>query len=157
MHAGAVAVELALILPVMFILMFAMFQFGRIFWQYNAMQKAATDAARLLAAMPSTEWQDLSKVNGARAQAQQLVADAASDASIHPDIDPTAVAVTLYCGANGSSICTYSNNLSNQVTAVTVGFDLGLTDDGFYDFGPAWSAWVTNINIHVESTMPASN
>lgn len=156
-RSGSVAVELALILPMMFMLMFAMFQFGRIFWQYNAVQKAATDAARLLAAMSPADMQDSAKVNIAKTMAQQIVVDAAAEASIRPAAIATDVAVTFYCGTSGTTTCAYSPSATNRVTQATVAFDFTLADDGFYDFGPAWSAWVANITLHAESTMPVTN
>lgn len=49
---GSVAVECALILPVILALMTSVLLLGRIFWTYTAAEKAAHDAARFLASVP---------------------------------------------------------------------------------------------------------
>jgi Flp pilus assembly pilin Flp len=47
---GAVAVEFAVLLPVLTVLLAAPLLFGRVFWHYTVAQKAAQDAVRFLAA-----------------------------------------------------------------------------------------------------------
>jgi Flp pilus assembly protein TadG len=46
---GAAAVEFALVVPVFVVLLGAVWFFGRVFWHYSVAQKAAHDAAMLLA------------------------------------------------------------------------------------------------------------
>jgi Flp pilus assembly protein TadG len=156
MQIGSVAVEFALILPIMLMLMFAMLQFGRIFWQYNVVQKATTDAARFLAAMPAIDMQNSGTAHNARAMAQQMVADAAEAASIRPRVDPQNVLVEFWCADNTINTCSYSNSPSAQVTRVKVSYDMGLTNDGYYEFGLTW-AGVGSIILHTESKMPVTN
>lgn len=45
---GAAAVEMALILPILLLLLALPFYLAKVFWCYTAMQKAAHDAARFL-------------------------------------------------------------------------------------------------------------
>lgn len=49
---GSIAIECALILPVLLMLMTTMLLLGRIFWSYTVAEKAAHDAARFLASVP---------------------------------------------------------------------------------------------------------
>lgn len=44
---GAVAVEMALILPVLFLIMFGIIEFGRYFWMQHSITAAATEGARM--------------------------------------------------------------------------------------------------------------
>lgn len=52
---GSVAIEMALILPILLVLLTSMLFFARIFWFYSAGQKAAHDAARFLATATQAE------------------------------------------------------------------------------------------------------
>jgi Flp pilus assembly protein TadG len=44
---GAVAVEMALVLPMLFLLMFGILEFGRFFWMQHSVTAAATEGARM--------------------------------------------------------------------------------------------------------------
>ena len=48
---GIAAVELALVLPVLFILVMFPLYLGRVYWHYTAIQYAAQDAARYLSCL----------------------------------------------------------------------------------------------------------
>jgi hypothetical protein len=52
---GSVAVEFAVLLPVLLLLLAAPLLFGRVFWHYTVAQKAAQDAVRFLAAANAAE------------------------------------------------------------------------------------------------------
>jgi Flp pilus assembly protein TadG len=52
---GSVAVEFAILLPTMIIMLAAPLLFGRVFWHYTVAQKAAQDAVRFLAAANAAE------------------------------------------------------------------------------------------------------
>ena len=54
-NGGAAAIEMALVLPVYLLFVFGIFEFGWIFWQYNSMQYAASDAARCKAINPACD------------------------------------------------------------------------------------------------------
>lgn len=68
---GIAAVELALILPVMVLLLAFPLFLGRVFWHYTVIQHAAQDAARYLSKAPASEMS-----NPTRAIAVAGVADA---------------------------------------------------------------------------------
>jgi hypothetical protein len=52
---GTAAVELAVLLPILMLLLAAPLFFGRIFWHYTAAQKAAHDAVRFLSTASAAE------------------------------------------------------------------------------------------------------
>lgn len=52
---GSVAVEFAVLLPVMIVMLAAPLLFGRVFWHYTVAQKAAQNAVRFLAAANAAE------------------------------------------------------------------------------------------------------
>lgn len=68
---GIVAVELAVMLPFLVMLLVLPLYFGRVFWHYTAIQHAAQDAARYLSKAPVSEMG-----NPTRAIAVASVADA---------------------------------------------------------------------------------
>lgn len=59
---GVAAVELAIILPILLILLALPFFFGRVFWHYSVAEKAAHDAARYLSSVPLTEMKSQSRI-----------------------------------------------------------------------------------------------
>ena len=54
---GIAAVELALVMPVFFMLVMFPLYLGRVYWHYTAIQYAAQDAARYLSKVPVSEFQ----------------------------------------------------------------------------------------------------
>ncbi|MBP1204823.1 Flp pilus assembly protein TadG [Duganella sp. 1411] len=67
---GIAAVELALILPVLVLMLIFPLYLGRVYWHYTVIQHAAHDAARYLSKAPDTEMS-----NATRAVAVASVAD----------------------------------------------------------------------------------
>ena len=68
---GIAAVEMALVLPLMVLLLAFPLFLGRVFWHYTVIQHAANDAARYLSKAPASEMG-----NPARAPAVAAVANA---------------------------------------------------------------------------------
>jgi len=92
---GIAAVELALILPVLLILLVFPLFFGRLFWHYSVMDRAAQDAARYLATIPPSEIR-----NPARAPALTAVAKSIADAELAELAPgPDGIFVTIGCDA----------------------------------------------------------
>ena len=52
---GAVAVEMAIVLPILITLLTALVFFARVFWYYNVIQKAAQDTTRFLSTATQVE------------------------------------------------------------------------------------------------------
>ncbi|MGB9150883.1 MAG: TadE/TadG family type IV pilus assembly protein [Burkholderiales bacterium] len=95
---GAAAVELAIILPLIMMMLAGITEFSRAFWYYNALDKATRDAARYLSALPTAEMATTSTRTSRFATARNLVAAAASDpdsgAQVRPAITPANVEVS---------------------------------------------------------------
>ena len=68
---GIAAIELAIMLPVIVLMLVMPLYLGRVFWHYTVIQNAANDAARYLSKIPVTEM-----TNPARAPALVAVANA---------------------------------------------------------------------------------
>ena len=94
-QAGHAAIELALTMAASLIVLPVLLFFGRAFWQYNAMQKAAYQAARFMAAVPAAQIVDPIAAPAARAVAQQMLIDA-SDA-VGLDVALTSTGIEVRC------------------------------------------------------------
>lgn len=70
---GVAAVEFAVILPVILIMLALPLFFGRVMWHYTAAQKAAYDAARYLSSVPRGEIKDPAKIGYVVALAKSIV------------------------------------------------------------------------------------
>lgn len=79
---GIAAVEFAIFLPIMLIMLALPLYFGRILWHYTAIQKSAYDAARYFSSIPRSEMKDPSKVSAARDFALSIIA--AETAELNP-------------------------------------------------------------------------
>lgn len=54
-HGGGIAVEMAIVLPILILLLASLVFFARVFWYYSVAQKAAQDAARFLSTASQVE------------------------------------------------------------------------------------------------------
>lgn len=91
---GAAAVEMAILLPVMLLLLSFPLLFGRIFWHYAVIHSAAHDAALYLSTVPMAEMS--SQTRGLRASdlAHDIVVG--ETAELAPG-DDSAVSITVWC------------------------------------------------------------
>lgn len=88
---GAVAVEMALVLPLLVLLVTTLIFFARFFWYYSVMQKSAHDAARFLSTASQVEM----RTTGAPiALVARSIADAGT-AVLVPAVD--AMAIDVQC------------------------------------------------------------
>jgi Flp pilus assembly protein TadG len=110
---GSAAIEAALILPVMVILLSFPLFFGRVFAQYTVLQKAAQDGARYMSSIPRAEMRSLTLSSNAAAIASQIVA--AELAGTDSFRNPPRIAVQ--CGADN---CTGFPGNSPLPTKVSV-------------------------------------
>lgn len=88
---GVAAVEFAIFLPVILIMLALPLYFGRIFWHYSAAQRAAYDAARYLSSVPRGEIKDPNKINYVTTLARNIVN--AETAELNPGPYPAGVTV----------------------------------------------------------------
>ena len=72
-EAGTAAIEFAIVLPLMVILLAFPFFFARVFMSYSVAQKAAHNSASYLARLPLVEMQDVAKSAAATALTQDIV------------------------------------------------------------------------------------
>ena len=71
---GIAAVEFAIILPVLVLLLIMPLYFGRVFWHYTTIQNAAQDAARYLSKVPAADLGNPDRAGTAAALASAIVA-----------------------------------------------------------------------------------
>lgn len=90
---GIAAIELAFIAPILVaMLAFSLF-FGRVFWHYTVVQKAAHDATRYLSRVPLAEYKSPTRAGYAVAVAQAIIAAEMSD--LPPGQSP--MSITIQC------------------------------------------------------------
>ncbi|MES2018719.1 MAG: TadE/TadG family type IV pilus assembly protein [Pseudomonadota bacterium] len=126
---GVAAVEFAVILPVLLVLLAFPIIFGRAFMHYSVAQKAAHDAARYLSSIPLVEMQDPTRVSEAEAIARQIVAD--ETAELNPGhgfpVNVTVQCDSLACGFGLPAVVTVSvrmrmfDDYFNDLTWMVVG------------------------------------
>jgi Flp pilus assembly protein TadG len=105
---GTAAVEFALVLPIMIVLLFGFVEIGRLFWSYQIASAAVRDGARLAARLPM----DCGSLTGAGdlTRVKNLVRTGAIDGTGSPLVagwtDSASVAVAVSCIDNSGG--TYS-------------------------------------------------
>lgn len=103
---GIAAVELAIILPIILMLLAIPLFFGRVFWHYTVAQKAAHDAARYMSEIPLVDINSLTRIGFHLAVARDIVTEEMSD--LNPGPSPIAVEYQCeypigYASCDGSS------------------------------------------------------
>lgn len=98
---GVAAVEFAVVIGLLFLILGGIFEFGRAFWHYDALAKAARDGARHVSRVTND------KLGDAAAAAKEIVVEEANDANV--PIDDGNVDVLCGGGActNGMAPPTY--------------------------------------------------
>ena len=92
---GAIIVEMALVVTVLLLIAAGIVEFGRIFWYYNALDKATRNAARYLSTVPAIDMADSAKASAAATTARNLVIAAVNSTHISPPL--VAGNVTVSC------------------------------------------------------------
>jgi Flp pilus assembly pilin Flp len=133
-RSGAAAVEMALVLPLLLVLMFGSFDVGNYFLSEHAVQKAVRDAARYAARLPMTNYPSCTVPSGGTAEVQtQRVArtgdpdgdydnDGSADQRLIGWTSDSMATVTIACPGTG----TYNNagiytDFPNGAPVITVG------------------------------------
>lgn len=81
---GIVAIELAFIVLLAFLIIPVTLLFGRMFLQYSAMHKASNNALRYLSSLPAVEMMHNASGTVARETAERMVLAAAAGAGVDP-------------------------------------------------------------------------
>jgi hypothetical protein len=93
---GVAAVEFAILVPALIVLLSAPLFIGRVLWHYTVVQKAAHDATRYLATVPEAEMRSSTLAPVAAALANDIVA--AELADLYPRAAPPVL--TIKCNGN---------------------------------------------------------
>ncbi|SFU77907.1 TadE/TadG family type IV pilus assembly protein [Pseudoduganella namucuonensis] len=76
---GIAAIELALLLPVLIVLLAMPLYLGRVFWHYSVAQKAAHDAVRYLASVPLAQMRDPIRIAATVEATRSIVLEETAD------------------------------------------------------------------------------
>jgi Flp pilus assembly protein TadG len=120
---GSSAVEFALILPLMSVLLFGFFEAGRMFYTFNIASGAARDAARFAARLPMTCAGFSTAGDEARVKMLAATGDAKAGATaLIKGLTTTNITVTYGCVANSAETYAgvYENVLGVPTVTVTV-------------------------------------
>jgi Flp pilus assembly protein TadG len=132
---GVAAVEFAIVLPLLMLILTGMIEYSRLMWHYDALAKATRDAARYLAE------EDKPITPAMKNNARSMVADAAAAAGIAGLVPADDVDVDC-----NPADCVNPNT-------VTVSVDFGFTIGGWIPvIGPLGST-VTDVTLSPHTTM----
>ena len=90
---GVAAVEMAIILPFLVLMLALALLFGRAFWHYNAIQKAAHDSARYISSVSRYDMQGIPRATASAAVAYAIVDEEMGDLNY----ESTPWSVTVRC------------------------------------------------------------
>lgn len=116
---GSIAVEMAILAVVMFLIAAGIVEFSRAFWYYNALDKATRDAARFMSAVSLIEITDSTKTTAALTVAKSLALATANGANVSPAI--VAEDIDILCDA---AACT-GTKPTNVTATVTLVMNIG--------------------------------
>lgn len=123
-RAGAAAIEMAMVTPLLLVLMFGTFELGHFFLSEHVVQKSVRDAARYAARLPLTEFPSCAPSNDARAEIQRVARTGRPDDGGAPQrlqgwTVNTMTTVTLICDTSGTYTGIYTG-FPSGVPIVTV-------------------------------------
>lgn len=124
---GSVAVELALLLIPLIILVFGVAEFGRAIYQYNTLVKTVRDAARLLSQHSPTD-----AVNYPESEARCLVVHGSTDCSGSALLPGLTIGMV---GIASSTTATGAGNSINLVTVTVTGYTFNFVFNPLVFFG----------------------
>ena len=137
---GAAAVELAILLPILIIVLVPLILYARYMWHYTVAYKAAQDAARYMSTVSATEMRSKQLAGNARAIAIEIARTEVGELAPGEDIPDADVR----CDAN---TCGFKSGVVPKTVSVSVAFYL--TDTFFYTYlGPY------GLPIEANVTMP---
>jgi len=136
---GIAAVELAIVMPVLVLLLAFPLALGRIFWHYTAFQYAAQDAARYLSKVPVSEMGNPTRGGEVARVAQAMVAQELAE--LAPG--PVGYVLDVYCISESDSD---GGSCAGEVpTAVRVKIKVYFADIFFADY-TGLNLWLT-VNV----------
>ena len=141
-QSGSAAVELAIVLPVLFIMMTVPLFFARYFWHYTVAHKAAMDAARYLSSVSVREMRSTTLLPAAEQVAKGIVAEEIADLS--PGLE--APDVFIHCGTNTD--CVGFRALA-MPDAVIVTVSMHMHDNIFGAVNTSFYGWPISAEVEV--------
>lgn len=117
-QSGAAAVEFALVIILLLMIVAGVIEFGRAFWYYDALAKATRDGARLMSEAPSATIN-----SGGLPAARSLVVAAANAARVSPVLVTANVQVSCLNAAYSPVACVDGTAPANVRVAIT-GYDV---------------------------------
>ena len=94
-HSGATAVEFALTAPVLFALLFGMFEFGQMLWARNSLQYAVEEAARCAAVSNAPCTSDTAIKSFAVSQVYGIEINSSAFSVTHTTVSPCSIKVSV--------------------------------------------------------------
>ena len=137
---GAVAVEFAIVIVVMLLIVAGAVGFGRAYWYANALTKSTRDGARLLSTWPKTTIQ-----SAGVGAAQTITLNSGNAANVNPPLATANVIVECLSSAFNVVACVDGTAPANVRVRIT-GFSVNLSEwfpfvsgqvFGTVDFSPA--------------------
>lgn len=129
---GAAAIELAIVLPILFVLMTVPIFLGRYYWHYTVAHKAASDAVRYLSSISVREMRSSVLSEAARKTAYDIAAEEIAD--LWPGGD--APTINVYCGSykdcNGYGAKAMPDTVAVRVEMNMIDNIFGVVGTGFY-------------------------
>lgn len=119
-QAGAAAVELAIVMALMLLIVAGIVEFGRAFWYADALTKSTRDGARLMSNWPAATVQSKGTV-----AAQDLVSQMSNAANVAPVLTDGNVVVECLNADFDFTACSDGSAPANVRVSIT-GFTIGL-------------------------------
>lgn len=127
-QCGVAAVEFAIVLIVLLLIMAGIIEFGRAFWYYDALIKATRDGARLLSVAERENFSTGSFIGDAKS----LVVQAANSANLNPQLGVGQVSVTCLDTALNTVACGSGLNAPQNIRVAITGYTIDI--GGFMPF-----------------------
>lgn len=137
--AGAAAVEFAIVLTVLMLILAGTVEIGRALWYYDALAKGTRDAARYLSMVSVDE------LNGKLADARSIALASGTEARV-PDL--VVGQVTARCDTPASANC--SSIAAGTVFNVTVSVAYPMTIGGWIPFVPSGDGDATGFAVTLQ-------
>lgn len=119
---GAAAVEFALIIVFLLILVAGIVEFGRAFWYYDALTKATRDGARMLSIADRDTFSTGSFIGDAKAR----VVQSANSANLKPILDAAQVTVDCLDDSFGEIACGSAGGAPANVRVSITGYSIDI-------------------------------
>jgi Flp pilus assembly protein TadG len=119
---GMAAVELAIVLVFLLLLLAGIVEFGRAFWYYDALAKATRDGARMLSIADKTTFSSGTFISDAK----DRVVQSANKANLKPALEAADVEVTCLDASFGTIGCDSGANAPANIRVAITGYTINI-------------------------------